>query len=114
MDNKIYERIDLFIDRLLEGSSPDAPLWNIESIRGGKPPHWNYIDGCMITALLALADITGNEKYSDFAERFIDFYVSEDGNILGYSREKYNLDDINEGRTLFDLVAYTHLRAHET
>lgn len=107
MDNKIYERIDLFIDRLLEGSTPDAPLWNIESIRGGKPPHWNYIDGCMITALLALADITGSKKYSDFAESFIDHYVSEDGGILGYSREKYNLDDINEGRTLFDLYKKT-------
>lgn len=107
MDNKIYERIDIFIDSLLDGSSPDAPLWNIESIRGGKPPHWNYIDGCMITAVLALAEITGEKKYADFADRFIDHYVSEDGSILGYSREKYNLDDINEGRTLFDLYKKT-------
>lgn len=107
MDNKIYERIDIFIDSLLDGSAPDAPLWNIESIRGGKPPHWNYIDGCMITAVLALAEITGEKKYADFADRFIDHYISEDGSILGYSREKYNLDDINEGRTLFELYRKT-------
>lgn len=107
MNGKIYEQIDLFIERLMEGSTPDAPLWNIESIREGKPPHWNYIDGCMITALLALAEITGEEKYADFAERFIDYYVSEDGSIRGYSREKYNLDDVNEGRTLFDLYKKT-------
>lgn len=107
MDNKIYKRIDIFIDSLLDGSAPDAPLWNIESIRGGKPPHWNYIDGCMITAVLALAEITGEKKYADFADRFIDHYVSEDGSILGYSREKYNLDDINEGRTLFELYRKT-------
>ena len=98
-----YKKIDNYIERLLEGSAPDAPLWNIESIRGGKAPHWNYIDGCMITALLCASEITGEEKYFDFAERFIDYYVSEDGSIRGYKQEKYNLDDVNEGRVLFDL-----------
>ncbi len=103
----MYEQINRYIDRLLVGSTPDAPLWNIESIREGKKPRWNYIDGCMITALLSLGEITGEEKYSDFAEKFIDWYVSEDGSILGYSQEKYNLDDINEGRVLFDLYKKT-------
>ena len=91
----MYTKIDSYIGRLTAGSSPDKPLWNIENIRQGKPAHWNYIDGCMMTALLEVADITGNSEYSDFAERFIDYYVSEDGSILGYSREKYNLDDID-------------------
>lgn len=102
-----YEQIDKYIERLLEGSTPDAPLWNIESIRKGKEPRWNYIDGCMITALLCAAEITGEEKYADFAERFIDYYVAEDGSIRGYSQEKYNLDDVNEGRVLFDLYKKT-------
>lgn len=102
-----YELIDKYIERLLEGSTPDAPLWNIESIRQGKAPHWNYIDGCMITALLCAAEITGEEKYADFAERFIGYYVAEDGSIRGYSQEKYNLDDVNEGRVLFDLYKKT-------
>lgn len=102
-----YEQIDKYIERLLEGSTPDAPLWNIESIRKGKEPRWNYIDGCMITALLCAAEITGEEKYADFAERFIDYYVAEDGSIRGYSQEKFNLDDVNEGRVLFDLYGKT-------
>lgn len=102
-----YEQIDKYIERLLEGSKPDAPLWNIESIRHGKAPHWNYIDGCMITALLCAAEITGEERYADFAERFIDYYVAEDGSIRGYSQEKFNLDDVNEGRVLFDLYRKT-------
>lgn len=102
-----YEQIDKYIERLLEGSTPEAPLWNIESIRQGKAPHWNYIDGCMITALLCAAEITGEEKYADFAERFINYYVAEDGSIRGYSQEKYNLDDVNEGRVLFDLYKKT-------
>lgn len=103
----MYDKIDRYIERLLDKSTPDAPYWNIESIRQGKPPHWNYIDGCMITALLCAAEITGERRYSDFAEGFIDYYVSEDGSIKGYSKEKYNLDDINEGRVLFDLYRKT-------
>ncbi len=103
----MYEQIDRFMDRLLEGSTPAAPLWNIESIRAGKEPHWNYIDGCMITALLCASEITGERKYADFAERFIDYYIFEDGTIRGYSPEKYNLDDVNEGRVLFDLYRAT-------
>lgn len=103
----MYENIDAYIDSLLKGSTPDKPLWNIESIRQGKPAHWNYIDGCMMTALLNFAEITGDKKYSDFVCDFIDYYVGDDGSILGYSKDKYNLDDINEGRVLFDLFDMT-------
>ncbi len=102
-----YEKIDKYIDRLITESTPDLPIWNIESIRQGKKPHWNYIDGCMITSLLAMSEITGSSKYFDFAEGFIDYYVNDDGSILGYDIEKYNLDDINEGRVLFELYEKT-------
>ena len=103
----MYEKIDAYINRLIEDSTPDMPIWNIESIRQGKKPHWNYIDGCMITAFLEIAAIKGDDRYFEFAERFIDYYVSEDGTILGYSKEKYNLDDVNEGRVLFELYEKT-------
>ena len=103
----MYQKIDAYIDRLIAESSPDAPIWNIESIRQGKKPHWNYIDGCMITALLEISAIKNDGKYFDFAERFIDYYVREDGSILGYDKAKFNLDDINEGRVLFELYLKT-------
>jgi unsaturated rhamnogalacturonyl hydrolase len=61
----------------------------------------------MITALMHLSEITNDRRYSDFAEQFIDFYVAEDGSILGYNKEKYNLDDVNEGRVLFKLYKDT-------
>ena len=32
----MYERIEKYIEKLLNNSTPDAPLWNIESIKGGK------------------------------------------------------------------------------
>ncbi|MBQ8626017.1 MAG: glycoside hydrolase family 88 protein [Agathobacter sp.] len=103
----MYQKIDKYIDRLITLSKPDAPFWNIEAIRQGKSPHWNYIDGCMITSLLTIGNITGDAKYFNFAENFIDYYVSEDGSILGYDKLKYNVDDINEGKVLFELYQKT-------
>ena len=103
----MYEKIEKYIDRLLADSTPDKPVWNIEKIRLGKPAAWNYIDGCIIAAFLDMAMVTGDARYSEFAENFIDYYVKEDGSLLGYSVEKYNLDDVNEGRVLFDLYRMT-------
>ena len=39
--------LDRYIDQLLETSTPQAPIWNIEKIKEGKASTWNYIDGCM-------------------------------------------------------------------
>ena len=103
----MYSKIDAYVNRLVDDSAPDTPIWNIENIRMGKKPHWNYIDGCMVCAFMEIAEITGNKKYSDFVERFVDYYVKEDGSILGYDKEKYNLDDVNEGRVLFPLYKKT-------
>ena len=54
----MYEIIDRYIDRLMT-SSPEMPLWNIESIKQGKKPGWNYIDGCMTTSLMEMYFTTG-------------------------------------------------------
>ena len=103
----MYEKIDAYVLSLIEKSSPSCTAWNIESVREGRPASWNYIDGCMITALLAMSEITGDARYFDFAEGFIDWFVMDDGSIRTYERSKYNLDDINEGRVLFPLYAKT-------
>ncbi|MBR1565370.1 MAG: glycoside hydrolase family 88 protein [Oscillospiraceae bacterium] len=103
----MYEKIDAYVLSLIEKSSPEYTAWNIESVRQGKPASWNYIDGCMITALLAMSEITGDKRYFDFAEGFIDWFVLDDGSIKTYDRSKYNLDDINEGRVLFALYEKT-------
>lgn len=102
-----YSVIDRYIDRLIDDSTPQAPVWNIENIKHGKAPGWNYIDGCMMTSLYTLYRLTGNEKYLGFVDNFVDWYVSEDGSIRGYELETYNVDNINEGRVLFDLYRET-------
>ena len=104
---KLYAQIDAYISRLLRESTPKRTIWNVEKLREGKPSTWNYIDGCMITALLAMYDITGDAEYFGFAEHFIDYFIRDDGSIHTYGAETYNLDDINEGRILFPLYEKT-------
>ncbi len=95
------DRIEQYILRLVEKSTPDRTAWNLEKIREGKPTTWNYIDGCMLTALFSMTDITGDLRYASFAERVTDYFVRENGEILTFDSEKRQLDDINEGRVLF-------------
>ena len=102
----MYELIDKYIDKLMT-SNPEAPLWNIEAIRAGKKPVWNYIDGCMMTSLLELYKTTKDEKYISFVKKFVDYYVFEDGTIRGYDPNKFSTDDICESRILFDLYDLT-------
>lgn len=99
--------LDNYIDQLLEKSTPQAPVWNIEKIKSGGKSTWNYIDGCMIKAVVELYHITGNKKYLEFADSFINYFVNEDGSIQSYDPKEYNLDNVNAGKTLFDLYKLT-------
>lgn len=96
----IFEK---YIDELVEKSTLDVPAWNIEKALEGKVAGWNYIDGCMILALLEIYHATGDEKYYEFADAFIDHRVREDGSISDYRVDEYNLDNVNAGKTLFAL-----------
>lgn len=99
--------IERYIDELMEKSTPDRPVWNIEAILQGKKANWNYVDGCMIKAILEMHAITGEEKYLAFADNFIDYRVHEDGTIDGYDVEELNIDNVNAGKTLFELYDLT-------
>ena len=103
----MYGKIDSYVLHLIQQSSPEKTAWNIERVRQGKPASWNYIDGCMLTALLEMARILGDSRYSDFVESFVDSFIGEDGTIRTWEKEKQTLDDINEGRVLFPLYAMT-------
>lgn len=107
MADSAYTDLDRYIDRLVAESSPEYTAWNVEQHRANKPVKWNYVDGCMMTALLNMAQITGEKRYFDFAESFIDSFILEDGSIRTFRTEEHMLDDINEGRVLFELYDTT-------
>ena len=102
-----YQEIDRYVISLIEQSSPERTVWNVERLRAGIPANWNYIDGCMMTALLSMARITGDSRYFSFVESFIDSFVLEDGSIRTFKLDAHSLDDINEGRVLFELYEKT-------
>lgn len=101
------DRIEKYIDYLMKESTPDYPAWNIEKKRLGIKSKWNYIDGCMIKAILEMYSITKDEKYLSFADNFIDAKVYEDGTIDGYDVNEKNIDNVNAGKTLFELYDLT-------
>ena len=101
------DKIEKYMEELMEKSTPDRPVWNIEKILAGKKSTWEYIDGCMIKAIMEMYAITKDEKYFAFADAFIDAKVFEDGSIEGYNVEEKNIDNVNAGKTLFELYDLT-------
>ncbi len=99
--------IERYITKLIENSTPEYPIWNQEAMKRGAKSKWNYVDGCMIKALLDLYEITKDERFLKFSASFTSSRVNEDGTVVGYSFEHYNIDDVNAGKTLFELYDYT-------
>ena len=99
--------LDEYIDYLMDHSDSEHPAWNLEMIRSGKCNKWNYIDGCMITGILELYEITGEARFLDFADRFVSGFVEEDGHIRTYDPEEYSLDNVNPAKNLFPLYDLT-------
>ena len=107
MDAMLKKQIGDYVEYLLAESTAEAPLWNKEIAGKGKQNKWNYIDGCMIMAVLSMYKNTGKKLYFDAAKKFIDYFVKEDGSIFTYDPKEYNLDNINEARNLFFLYEET-------
>ena len=106
-EKKNMDAMERYINELMEKSTPDRPVWNIEKLLQGEKAGWNYIDGCMIKAILEMYAITEDLKYFNFADTFIDYKVREDGSIDGYDVEERNIDNVNAGKTLFELYDLT-------
>lgn len=95
--------INGYIDKLILPSDPLCPKWNCESRIFNKPAKWNYIDNCMIRAVLMLYEQTGDSRLAGYAERFMEAYVNEAGEIPAMSFADYNLDNICGGRCLLHM-----------
>ena len=103
----MQEIMERYLLELIRRSTPRQTAWNVEKIREGAETGWNYIDGCMLTALTAMTEISGDDRYAAFAEQVADDFVQEDGSIRTFRPEKHALDDFNESRILFPLVKRT-------
>ncbi len=101
------ELIEKYIKSLMDNSTPDCPVWNIEKIRAGKKSDWDYIDGCMILAFLEFYKVRKDKAYFDFAKGYLDHRIGPSGEIKGFNEDAYNLDNVNAGKNLLTLYTLT-------
>jgi len=105
--NNIADTIaESYIKNLILPSEPFFPIWNRENYVFRKSAKWNYIDNCMIKAIIMLYELTGNNELLDYAVRFTNTYIS-DGSIPTMRIEDFNLDNINGGKNLIYLFRKT-------
>lgn len=100
---QLREAVKLYIERLIITSDPLYPEWNTESRLFKKQPKWNYMDSCVISALLRYYELSRDERLLSYASVFMETYVDENGNIPTMHPEDYNLDNLCGGRVLLSL-----------
>lgn len=95
-----------YIEKMVLPSEPLFPIWNRENFIFRKTAKWNYIDNCMIKAIIMLYELTGKNELLDYSVRFTDAYIC-DGSIPTMRIEDFNLDNINGGKNLIYLFRKT-------
>ena len=68
---------------------------------------WNYEQGLMLEALRQMSTHSGDQRYVEFVRLNLEQYVTPAGNIIGYEREEYNIDQVAPGRSLLALYEAT-------
>lgn len=74
---------------------------------------WAYVPGMMLMAIARAGEYYQIDEYYDFMKRHMDLFIQEDGTIKGYRIEEYNLDQINQGKNLFQLMEQTGDKRYE-
>ena len=69
---------------------------------------WNYCHGLELGAIYDVWEMTGDQKYYDYAVSYADTMIHEDGTIVSYKLEEYNIDRLNSGKMLFPILAHTN------
>lgn len=92
-----------YIEKFVLTSEPLMPKWNCENYIFRKKPKWNYMDNCMIRAVL----MYDKSEYTEYAIKFINSYVDQNGNIPTMNPLDHNLDNVCGGINLIKLYEIT-------
>ncbi len=68
---------------------------------------WNYDDGVVFKNIEHLYKVTKDEKYFHYIKNNLDAFINDDGSINLYDKQEYNIDHINNGKTLMFLYNKT-------
>lgn len=74
---------------------------------------WNYEQGVVLEALRQMYVKTGEKKYFNFIKENIDQFITEEGKILEYEYNTFNIDNINTGRQLLFLYKETGIEKYK-
>lgn len=99
--------INKYISDFILTSSPLNPKWNRENYIFRKQPKWNYMDNCMMRALLMQEN-----PPVDYVIKFIDSYVNGNGVIPTMNPPDFNLDNICGGMNLIRLYEITGMEKY--
>lgn len=72
-----------------------------------KRRNWNYENGIILTAMERVWRRTGDDRYYQYIKDNNDLFVRPDGTIETYNLNEYNVDMINQGKSLFVLCDKT-------
>lgn len=79
-------------------------LWMVDFVSEKK---WNYTQGLEGLAFIRLSEVTGDQRYFNYAKGFADSLIDQNGIIFKYNKENYNIDQVNPGKMIFLLYDRT-------
>lgn len=68
---------------------------------------WDYCHGLELQAFLDVYDTYKDQRLFDYAVSYADTMIREDGSIVAYKLEEYNIDRVNSGKFLFRIYDQT-------
>ncbi len=74
---------------------------------------WHYKHGLLFKGVYHLWQKTGNGRYWESLQAYVDRFVTADGEIRTYQQDEYNIDQINPGKLLFPLYRETGERRYQ-
>jgi len=78
-----------------------------------EKPKWEYTEGLTLLAILKVWQATGDKRYFQYANAYYDQFIDDDGKIMTYDLEEYNIDKINPGKPLFRLYQETGIEKYK-
>lgn len=64
---------------------------------------WRYEDGLVLDGIHEIARVTGDPRYDAYVRDNVDAAVLPDGTIHGYTRDEWNLDHVNNGKSVLNV-----------
>ena len=89
----------------------NADYWSLDF---SDRPKWSYTYGLVFKAMWEIWQETQDPQILDYIEGYYDRLITDDGEILTYDMEKYNIDMIKPGTALIYLYDKTKKEKYKT